>query len=352
MSLIPQKLPLKNEIIHLTEPSLRLIGLAPDGTLYASASAYELKKSTDWGQTWTFVYKGTAPFQRVEVLNDGSIIAIQNNSIVRRSTDNGATFSEVLDASATGNVSSWGGIDFYDNFGFIIPYDNTTTNKIYMTSDYGATWREILEIPISDDFMHCHDVRYDPYEAIIWSVWGDGAPRVRILFSDDHGETWQKSDNSDFYRCTNIMPLPNSVWFGTDERYTTGTYRFDRPAEGTSQTKVKPYLNWAAKKNNRDAAPVTWATKPAMVYGREGCAYWGYIQGTGGQRSLPSQIYKTDGERVITVWSQDIMPTTGPVRILSVFGPDNDGDIAASLVSDYDVDGTIITNHIVKVSTI
>jgi hypothetical protein len=204
-----------------------------------------------------------------------------------------------------------------------------------MSNNYGSagSWREILQVK-DDNVTHCHNVMFDPYEHIIWTVWGDNRPGDTILFSNDFGQTWQQPDGENYYRCTNIMPFPHTVWFGTDEKYFWGAYEYKRPKQGTFQSKFIPELAWAGKKDSEDDAPLTWATKPVVIFGKNALGFFGYIQG--GNAMVPAQIYATDGNQVISVWCQDKIPDgSGEMGIVKIEGPDENGRIVADLRSVY-----------------
>ena len=335
MDLIPSKLPLESSVTPLLNH--RVLWLDKDSTVYARQldTPGQLDKSVDWGETWTPVYTfGSTAIERFQRLDDDSILVHTRNGRFSRSTDDGVTFSETF-ISGNGYTGSWGGLDAYANFVVFAPYAYADYDKVYLSNDYGkeGSWKEILHV--KKGVSHPHDVRFDPYENIIWTVWGDHRPSDTILFSDNLGGTWQQSSKEQYYRCTNIMPFPENVWFGTDEFFVTGAYRHVRPKKWTSQTKVKPELYWAAKKNNEDGAPNHWATRPAMVYGNKPMAYWGYKQPTSNP-SMPATIFSTDGETVFPVWMQSHLPETES-SILAVFGPDNTGNIIADLRSSYTV---------------
>ena len=347
MNVLPKSLPLEYELKPLDD--VIILGFSKESTIFGrrASNGAQLVKSVDWGDTWSNLFKFSSRVESVIVLGDDSILVSVLNGDIFRSIDGGTNFSLVFSPSA-GSATHWCPMDTYDKFVFFAPYTNNQ-KKVFMSNDYGKenSWKEILHVKDSR-VGHPHNVKFDPYENIIWTVWGDHRPSDTILFSDDFGATWQQPPGKNYYRCTNIMPLPNSIWFGTDEKYWIGAYRYERPVEGTSQTKFLPKRYWAARKDSDDTAPVCWATKPAIIYGREGMAFWGYTQSS--LSRLPAQVYATDGDRVYPIWCQDKLADGDSGNgIQGVYGPDTEGNLLVSLWSIYNLDGTTTTKALVKI---
>lgn len=348
MNLIPNVLPLQFEVKEMTVAIP--IGFDKNGVVYGQkiADTAQLVKSVDWGDNWTDLAKmpGGSPVDTINVLDDDSIIAQTRGGVIYRSDDGGATITEVFAPSA-GAVPQWNGIDTYGKFVLFAPYTNSI-RKIFMSNDYGKlnTWTEIFTSP-EGAIGHPHNVRYDPYENIIWSCWGDHRPFETILFSDDFGKSWQGLPDKEYRRVTNIIPLPDSVLFGTDEVSWMGTYRHTRPELGTSQSRVCPDFHWAARKNSNDIAPVIWATRPAIVYGKDGIAFWSYRQD--GCPILPAQVYASKGNNVVSIWCDNVIPngTDTGSGIEAIYGPDKDGNLMAYL-KRYTSGGTV--THLLKLT--
>lgn len=330
--------PVQYDIIPLAD-SRRVVCVDKEGTVYVVKNQDTvLEKTSDWGETFDQLYDFETVTYQVAVVSDGSLIATTGSRKLLRSEDGGASWSEVL--SMNGRASKWGGLDVYDRFVVFAPYHEE--KAIYLSTDYGKTFNKILEIQSA---THCHTVKFDPYENIIWSSWGDHRPNDTLLFTDDLGATWQTLADKHYMRVTNIMPLPTSVWFGSDEIQIMGAYKHDRPVFGTSQTPVKPFLAWAAKKATLEDNAYTWATKPAIVYGSKAMAYWGYTQKLGGG-IMPPAIYACDGERVYPLMCLDKRPDAPESNgICGVWGPTTANILVADLRSVYD--GT--SQHLLKV---
>lgn len=331
MNLIPNTMPLQYEVKQMTD-SIPLF-LDKNGTIYGQKNGdqNQLRKSTDWGNSWTDLVRLSGTIDIVRVLDDDSMILETRSGVLYRSTDGGATATEVY-APASGYVPQWSGIDTYGPFVLFAPYSNNTDCKIFLSTDYGksGSWSEIFN-GSTGGMGHCHVARFDPYENIIWTAWGDHRPRETIVFSDDFGRTWQTLPDNKYMRVTNIMPLPDCVLFGSDEMFWMGTYRHVRPECGTSQHKVLPEFHWAAKKGSEDNAPNIWSTKPAIVYGKDGIAFWSYRQS--GCPILPAQVYASKGEKVVSIWCDTVIPngTNTGSGIEAIYGPDNNGNLLVQM---------------------
>lgn len=339
----------------------RLRYLDKNGRIYSRAvragvAADNLIISDDWCANWTTVYTGFNDYiSRVEVLPDGAILVVLYGGSVQRSEDDGVTFTEVFQFPNAGRLSSWNcGFDVYDRFVLAAPYHDTTAPYIYFSNDYGksGSWSTILALPDSRVY-HPHDVKFDPYENLIWAVFGDVNPSCTAIYSDNFGKSWHKQKPKTQNRVTNIIPLPGCVMFGTDEIQVMGAYRHERPVKGTISQPVEPRLFWAARPaspEDPDGAPC-WATKPAITYGHDGSAmaYWGYTQSPN-QGFIPSAIYATDGNRVYTIWCQDKLPDApdmGTNGILGVWGPTDNGVLLAMLYSYY---GDSVQENFLKIT--
>ncbi len=343
MSVIPKKFPVTSEIIPLSGyRKLLAVDKATD-TLYIG-NGYDLEKTADWDATTETVHTFTSRVDHVEVLDDGALLVGLLGGRVYRYIDGTAT--EVLAMKSL----PLHGFNVVGNIITVGEYAYPPT-KIWLSTDYGATWDPILEV--TDPYVdHCHDVVFDPYENIIWSCWGDDRPYDTILYSDDFGASWQQIAEKYYLRATNIMPLPNCVLFGTDQYNVLGTYRHDRPANGTVQSDVRPYLDWLGRKDTFTDTTI-WAMKPAMTYGPQGdaLALWGYrLPANNGV--VPAQVYASDGVLTRPIWSQNKI-SDGPEAngIYRVFGPTDSGYIVADLRSVYpDSEGVDCTQHIVKIA--
>lgn len=359
MSLLPEKLPVEYEIIPLVNPDMRLMAMDKTTSALYFTSGGNIQKSTDWGKTFTTLKTFTGNVARIEVLPNGHLLVMIWNSTdkvctMQKSKDDGTTWYQVY--SGIMKCEPWGGLDVYDKLVIFSEYGRPRDmgSAIYISKDYGETFEQMIEMK---GINHQHDVRYDPYEHLIWVVTGDDAPRDKILVTDDFGKTWEQLPEKEFRRCTNIMPLPNHVIFGTDEYYQVGAYRHKRPNYGTFQNEINPEYFWFSRKNTKQDGPDIWATKPVITYGEKGKAYWGYLQ-LGRNSIMPAAVYVTDGEKVRTLWAQEKISDglnnhSQFSGIVAMWGPDKDGYIVADLRSKYkDSAGVIRETNILKIKTV
>ncbi len=208
------------------------IGLSRDRkTVYGApgGSNTQLYQSVDDGTTWTSVRSfANRVVQGIFETDDGEALVITNGTagspgyIYRSSgwaaSHTAATWTETL-ATVGGNLRPyWNGghpWSFGDDtiragssaWGVVSEYGvQTDTNgdqtskgrRVYWTSDYGATWTQVLDIYTRYPGvygLHCHAVAYDPYWDRIWLTYGDtvaaeGTANTQLLYSDDHGATW------------------------------------------------------------------------------------------------------------------------------------------------------------------
>lgn len=206
------------------------IGISRDrATLYGSAasSGTTLYQSVDDGVTWTSVRVFTENVVGVLELDDGECLVTtiggaSTPGYLYRSTGwaashTTATFAKVLTTGAgylrpiwAGHFCSFGNdavAPGTSRYGVTNEYGGQTTasggqtdkaTRAYFTSDYGKTWTTILDLALRSPGvanLHLHASAYDPWWDRIWITYGDtnteGATRQGLLFSDDHGATWQ-----------------------------------------------------------------------------------------------------------------------------------------------------------------
>lgn len=322
-----KKYPIPYEIIPVstgdTVGTMRKVrALSKDGTVYLSQGS-TLYKSDDWLDTQTEVFSASSTIQFVELLENGNIVVGCFNGDINLYDGES---SQVV--ATTGTMSQWGGLSSYKNFVLSTAYTEDETLGVYLSKDYGENFELILQ---PAGVRHPHAAAFDPYEGIIWTVWGDGYTNDMIAYSNDLGENWYKFGN--MARCTNIIPLPNSVLFGTDEAYYAGLFRHKRPENGTVSQINKADLFWNHSILNQDNLYV-WATHPSIDH-KNGLGYFGFLQQT---PQLPAGVFATDGNHVYQLWTQDKITDViaGSGGIIGVWGPDNNGQLIADLRSTYD----------------
>jgi len=344
--MIPDILPVESKIIPLDGfYQFAHVIAVNNNDIYIKSGIRTIVKTSDWLETEaTLFYQSPELFaiRGMKILKDNSVIVVIEDYVgslggkVLKSTDNGATWNEVLTLPMI--FEEWTGFAAYENIVLISDYDadNTNENNVWISKDYGSTFTSLIKLA---NISHPHAVAYDPYEHLIWIVTGDGMARDNIFVTDDFGATWNTLPDNVYKRCTNIMPLPNHVLFGTDELYHIGVYRHSRPDLGTFQTPINPEYFWFARKNTMQNSAEIWASIPAVTYGKEGRAYWGYVQPYN-KTIVPSIVYVSDGNKVFPLWSENRLPQTiagdnSFNGIVGVYGPTASGYLAVDFRSKY-----------------
>lgn len=350
-------IPAKSEIIVLEDKILK--EMDKDGTLYLRNGS-TLEKSEDWGVTFTSLNTFSDVIRRVAAVDDNTILVITNDGEVYKSNEAKTSFTNVH--TLTGVPADWGGFDTCDNIALISEYTGSSVRKVYLSIDFGQTWTTMVDfltfLPQPNGMSHIHDVRYDPYEGLIWVVCGDGLDGDMVFFTDNFGASWQELASSEFRRYTAIIPFPDEVYFGTDEFFELGLDRHVRPETGTSQSDVIPDRFWRRRWNTEDIAPFNWASTPAIVYNvKYPLVVFGHKMAeadeNGPTAKIPTSLFAMDSrKRVYTLWTEAKLPDAQTrAGILSVYGPTSDGVIAADLRALYpDGNGIVRDSHILKIT--
>lgn len=203
-----------------------LIGMSKDrSTLYARGTVTKTAfiQSVDDGVTWTDIRQFAEAVEGMTFTDDGEVLIITQGGsstpgyIYKSSgwttaNPTAATWTKVF-TTRGGYIRSVWGAHRWSSYGSRIvtceygtqsqSADATTAptkyaTAAYLSEDYGATWRQILDLttqfPGTYGF-HCHAIAYDPYWDRIWVTYGDvathlGGTGTNILYSDDLGQTW------------------------------------------------------------------------------------------------------------------------------------------------------------------
>lgn len=348
---VPKQLPMPGEIIDVGGKLIK--HLSKEGELYAIEQRVSRKlfKSSDWGETWTILVENTGSnIQQALKMPSGKVlVALRNGSLILSDT-NESNFQKVFEIDTPGDAhfAETFGFSEYNNLVFIGEY-GPRVRRGYMSDNGGeeGSWREVFKHP-DERIDHLHDIRFDPYENLIWVLTGDGGVKNTVYFSADFGRSWESMALDNSLRATMIIPLPECVLFGSDDYEDLSIYKHVRPPEGTQGTIVDPYRTWSPKKNWKGVTP--WVTNAAVVYGGDSAAYFGALQFE--PVELPASIYGTkNGEEFYPIWTYNKLPSVLPGKgfnscgIMGVFGPDNEGNLAAALGTD--IDGTFL--HLIKV---
>lgn len=343
--LLPDKMPLVAET-KTTGAFGYVRNITPDGVIYkaiyGTSTFNKIEKSTDYGETWTAVGSvGVSSITAIFKVSTGHLVVVQADGFVYRSDENEQNFTQVHKThgahQGVSNSHQYGDWLFLSDYG-------TLGTKAYSSTDGGATWRTIFTSP-EPSVGHCHDVKYDPYEGLIWIATGDRINVARIYFSDDWGKTWQTHSYDTRYRVTAIMPLPDCVLFGSDEANELLVYKHTRPERGTSGTDLVLERFWSPKKYLNEPDAFTWVSVPAITYGANARAYFGVLYMKGNENMpahMPATVWATDGNKFFPVWMDKELTqyNLGYGGITGVFGPDDNGKIVADLRSSYGVVGS------------
>ncbi len=175
------------------------VAISPDGSIMLAGNASGVvKKSTNYGQTWSTIYTDSTPngIKHIKCSEDGQIIliCIDASSKLKLSIDGGSTFSDVANTQSYYNISM-------------------SVNGIYMTASYsgvldysvdrGTSWTTITD---SKFWMNCMnysgDIMYNANDsnkpliskASTASVMATSAPTIATA-----GSTYFDTDTDKLY---------------------------------------------------------------------------------------------------------------------------------------------------------
>lgn len=215
-----------------------VLWISNDNTTLFAQGFNVLYRSVDHGATWqslhSFTSNASSNVYGVRQLSNGELLVSQANN---GSSSAGLLFLSsgypTLGASATwtqvlqaGNgiatnvyISGQWGMSSYNNIVVVSEYGGKTTNNnaryVYLSLDYGQTWKIIFDIGNSPDGQtHVHGTAYDPWWNAIWLVNGDTSANHKTRITFDFGNTWQVVDSANQF--TGIIPLAGTVVFESD----------------------------------------------------------------------------------------------------------------------------------------
>ena len=195
------------------------------GRVYASKGQW-IYHSDDLGSTWQLTLKmhptKLSNVSNLVVLDSGDVLIcgreIDSESRIWKMDADGQNYRKVLSYKAgQGHIYNDFGFTSYQNIVLAGTYGSGPWLKevvVYLSLDYGETWEKIFTKPnITVDPVnghhHIHDVRYDPYENLIWVCAGDDDldPHTNsfVYWSADMGKTWNKG-------------LPSNTSYSTSKR--------------------------------------------------------------------------------------------------------------------------------------
>lgn len=361
--ILPKTLPIPSTITNTNGMMVR--HLTKDGVLYGSKYAdARVHKSTDFGSTWTpiaaSVAVGDIPGQ-IRKLDNGCLLVITrtiNAGKVFLSDANEENFVLKYEfQTAIGDVFGadvYGEMIFVSGYGGIINYD-----KCFMSKDSGNTWEIILQHP-NPAISHFHDIRYDPYEGIIWACCGDYGIKNNIFYSSDFGKTWETTYDGvteGGVRATAIIPMPKCVLFVSDTDGELFVWRYDRNPEGTQGHVIAPYKAWYHRRSVFGSAPGSPGGKdfvgsvPAVTYGADSSAFFGWHCYTDSSDLIPANVFATrDGYSFTPIWTSKNLMQANYANgveggVMGVFGPTVAGELVAAFREG---DGTNSIDYAIK----
>lgn len=307
-------------------------------TLFNWQGAPNVRWSSDNGATWNQNPNAlpAGATQAIRDLGDGEILVAAGTTPGKLYRSSGwsanksaATFSEVLTLSGS-NIyvhNSWG-LSVHENIVLVAEYGSKAANAnaryVYLSEDYGKTWRTILDIGGTVE-THVHGVAYDPWWGRIWVSRGDATDA--ILYSDDKGETW--ATVTDYVastvknQVTTIIPMAECVLFLSDSA-PNGVLRIRRTPDRKTIVGVAYRLNSSnsithigqlAYRAAYPGAPVlmSFTNDPAAGYTGPGVL-----------------LATTDGFRFWEVW-KDSIDYGGAGGLVTALGPTTDGRYLGTL---------------------
>ncbi|OHX55280.1 WD40/YVTN/BNR-like repeat-containing protein [Planococcus faecalis] len=338
--ILPLNLPVNTKVQNTNGVLIR--HLTKEGVLYGVRDAdSRIFKSVDFGGNWIPVLSTANPeFDRrashIHKFDNGKLLAITDfGGRVHLSDINEENFEMKYEFNTA--VASVFGVDIHGDTVLVAGYGGGVNyNKCFMSKDCGETWEIILQHP-DPTVSHFHDIRYDPYEGIIWASSGDYGVNDNIFYSNDLGNTWQTTYGLPDLnvRITAIIPLPKCVLFISDTNGSMFVWRYDRLPGGTQGNQVFPYKAWYSKRGiDLDKSDFV-GSKPAISYGANSSAFFGWHCYSLGSDVIPANVFATkDGYSFTPIWQSDNLMNAYSVDyvdggLMGVFGPTNKNELVA-----------------------
>ena len=254
-------------------PIFMTTDVSSNGTVFAGDNNYKIYKSTDSGVTFSNIY--TIPAQPspwgvhagkvwtvfVDSRNYLLVSAGSTNRIYR-STDNGTSFTEVLNLNRSANDGMIISMteDVSGNL-YAAEYANVPPARLYKSTDGGATWSYLR----SWDARHLHAVKFNPYNGWLYVVTGED-----VSGTTEHQTVWRSKDSGNNWILivargneldTKYLPIEfigNDVFLGRDQNRYGDTPDIEKVTDdGVSE----PFTPITAYDNPYPNAIMTAATK-------------------------------------------------------------------------------------------
>lgn len=297
----------------------RVLFLTYEGVAYCDDQG-GLKKTTDF-ITFEPIHTFNSSMDYVFKLQNGSIFVVLDNGDIWLSDESESNFTLVTDElGGQGHATNTSRAYVYNNILLVGEYatPGTLGNRVFISTDYGKTFKISLLPEQAEIIDHTHSIVYDPYEQLIWVATGDQPSSCRIFWSKDFGKTW-KTHSAGSYRMTSIIPMPDCVLFGTDKSEVIGMYRYNRVTGGVTEDNFIMVLDFAYI-YQKDAYIFGWTSQPSINHIDTPHAYLGSRMSHDytpvGKGKIG--VWKMDGEKYFTVWEYDGSNSKTPYGVSSV----------------------------------
>lgn len=198
----------------------------PDSAGIFYTARGQVFKTTNWGQNWFGISSGSSGTIREMNISKSNpeIMYASSGSNLFKSTNRGYSFVNVSSGAGlpARTITS---INIHPDSSdvAIITFSGFNTQKIYKTTDQGATWFGIFgnlpDSPVNDALIY-----YPGYSTSTYIAAND----VGVFISDDWGTTWRELANG----------LPNTVAMSMDYHETTGKLRIGTHGRGVWETTI------------------------------------------------------------------------------------------------------------------
>ena len=257
-------------------PSLAIVDIVPDSqidaqvilaegnTLWAYGRDRSLYKSNGGGVWEHLSYQPNGLQSRGGLTRcpDGSLLMFSTNFTIRRSTNEGKTWTDIMPRRAAGAqplstqsiaVNQETGHVFYGEY---IMGASDGKAVLWRSTDNGVTWQEHYSWPTiagqPNRISHIHGVQYDPIGKDVYVMTGDGSDAtgfwkvsddtcVPVLTNSDLvGVT--DSEGRGFHdapRAIGAMFFPDYIAWGSDSTSSPYIFRIPRSAFGSDPTKIE-----------------------------------------------------------------------------------------------------------------
>ena len=282
--------------ITYTETGFNLLAVDRAGTAYGvnlAASDAELWSSAD-GRAWSKrgATTGGASFWMLQPLSDGTLladVATGAGHAIARSTDRGATWTEVLPLGAYRSLTPHTFAEL-DEAAYFLEYQVFTAGnaliRLWQSVDGGATWavRRLFQ-----GHRHGHGLIADPARHALWAFFGDTDLQSGVYRSTDGGATWTAivagSQDGDIVDATllpdgsllcgqdisYLPPRPGIARIGLDgsvTRYQT----LPSASYSTHAIRAGGYVVGATYELDADVSPAGW--RQASLWGSADGVHW------------------------------------------------------------------------------